>query len=139
MFQNEITRLLKIEKPIIQAGMIWASGWRLASAVSNTGALGEQTIVNACIQYCALTARDNLEDIHCKEVVDIDLAGVIGAGSMYPQVLRQHISRCKLALKSPDTSYGVNIPLLMPQIDEYMQIIIEERVPIVFTSAGNDP
>ena len=58
---------------------------------------------------------------------------------MYPHVLRQHISMCKLALKSPHTSYGVNIPLLMPQIDEYMQIIIEERVPIVFTSAGNDP
>jgi enoyl-[acyl-carrier protein] reductase II len=57
MFQNEITRLLKIEKPIIQAGMIWASGWRLASAVSNAGALGDYTIVNACIQYCALTER----------------------------------------------------------------------------------
>jgi len=56
---------------------------------------------------------------------------------MYPQVLRHHIARCKMALKSPNTSYAVNIPLLMPNIDEYMQIIIEERVPIVFTSAGN--
>lgn len=90
---------------------------------------------------CTVTARDNLVDIHSEVVVvHIGLIGVIGAGSMYPHVLRHHISRCKMALKSPNTSsYGVNIPLLMPQIDEYMKIIIEERVPIVFTSAGNDP
>ncbi|MFA6152447.1 MAG: nitronate monooxygenase [Chitinophagaceae bacterium] len=99
MIQNSITRLLGIEYPIIQAGMIWASGWRLASAVSNAGGLG-----------------------------------LIGAGSMYPEVLREHIQKCKSATNKP---FGVNVPLLYPNIEEIMQIIIEEKVPIVFTSAGN--
>lgn len=99
MNQNRITKLLGIEYPIIQAGMIWASGWRLASAVSNAGGLG-----------------------------------LIGAGSMYPEVLREHITKCKAATDKP---FGVNVPLLYPNIDEVMSIIIEEKVPIVFTSAGN--
>ena len=99
MNQNRITRLLGIEHPIIQAGMIWASGWRLASAVSNAGALG-----------------------------------LIGAGSMYPEILREHIQKCKAATNKP---FGVNVPLLYPNIEEIMKIIIEEQVPIVFTSAGN--
>src|ERR1700712_692515 len=96
---NRITRLFKIELPIIQAGMVWASGWRLASAVSNAGGLG-----------------------------------LIGAGSMYPKVLQEHIIKCKAATSKP---YGVNVPLLYPNIDEHIQIIIDEKVPIVFTSAGN--
>jgi len=96
---NRITDLFKIEYPIIQAGMIWNSGWRLASAVSNAGGLG-----------------------------------LIGAGSMYPEVLREHIQKCKLATSKP---YGVNVPMLYPNIEEIVQIIIEEKVPIVFTSAGN--
>ena len=96
---NRITSLLGIEYPIIQAGMIWCSGWELASAVSNAGGLG-----------------------------------LIGAGSMYPDVLRQHIQKCKKATSKP---FGVNVPLLYPNIEEIMQIIIEEKVPIVFTSAGN--
>lgn len=99
MIQNSVTQLLGIEYPIIQAGMIWASGWRLASAVSNAGGLG-----------------------------------LIGAGSMYPEVLREHIQKCKSATNKP---FGVNVPLLYPNIEEIMQIIIEEKVPIVFTSAGN--
>lgn len=99
MNQNNITRLLGIEYPIIQAGMIWASGWRLAAAVSNAGGLG-----------------------------------LIGAGSMYPEVLREHIIKCKAATNKP---FGVNVPLLYPDIEQIMQIIIEEKVPIVFTSAGN--
>jgi enoyl-[acyl-carrier protein] reductase II len=99
MNQNRITRLLGIEYPIIQAGMIWASGWRLASAVSNAGGLG-----------------------------------LIGAGSMYPDILREHIQKCKAATDKP---FGVNVPLLYPNIEEIMNIIIEEHVPIVFTSAGN--
>lgn len=99
MNQNRITQLLGIEYPIIQAGMIWASGWRLASAVSNAGGLG-----------------------------------LIGAGSMYPEVLREHIQKCKTATNKP---FGVNVPLLYPNIEEIMNIIIEEKVPIVFTSAGN--
>ncbi len=98
-FSNEITKLFKIEKPIIQAGMIWTSGWRLASAVSNAGGLG-----------------------------------IIGAGSMYPDVLREHIQKCKLATNNP---FGVNIPLLYADIEKHIQIIIEEKVPIVFSSAGN--
>ncbi len=98
-FSNEITKLFKIEKPIIQAGMIWTSGWRLASAVSNAGGLG-----------------------------------IIGAGSMYPDVLREHIQKCKAATKNP---FGVNIPLLYADIEKHIQIIIEEKVPIVFSSAGN--
>lgn len=97
--QNRITRLFNIEIPIIQAGMIWASGWRLAAAVSNAGALG-----------------------------------IIGSGSMYPEVLREHIRKCRVATGKP---FGVNVPLLYPDIDKHIQIIIEEKVPIVFTSAGN--
>lgn len=98
-FSNSVTRLFKIQYPIIQAGMIWASGWRLASAVSNAGGLG-----------------------------------LIGSGSMYPDVLREHIQKCKQATQQP---FGVNVPLLYPDIDKHIQIIIEEGVKIVFTSAGN--
>src|SRR6187551_548979 len=98
-FSNRITQLFNIEYPIIQAGMIWASGWRLASAVSNAGGLG-----------------------------------LIGSGSMYPEVLREHIIKCKAATDRP---FGVNVPLIYPGIDQHIQIIIEEKVPIVFTSAGN--
>ena len=96
---NRISTLFNINYPIIQAGMIWASGWKLASAVSNAGALG-----------------------------------LIGAGSMYPDVLREHIIKCKAAT---DKSFGVNLPLLYPDIDKHVQTIIEQKVPIVFTSAGN--
>jgi enoyl-[acyl-carrier protein] reductase II len=99
MFSNRITKLFNIDYPIIQAGMIWASGWRLASAVSNAGGLG-----------------------------------IIGSGSMYPDVLREHIRKCKLATTR---SFGVNVPLLYPDIDRHIQIIIDEGVKIVFTSAGN--
>lgn len=98
-FQNSITELFRIKYPIIQAGMIWASGWRLASAVSNAGGLG-----------------------------------IIGAGSMYPDVLKEHIQKCKAATDKP---FGVNLPLLYPDIDRHIQTIIDEKVPIVFTSAGN--
>jgi enoyl-[acyl-carrier protein] reductase II len=98
-FKNRITELFGIEYPIIQAGMIWASGWRLASAVSNAGGLG-----------------------------------IIGSGSMYPDVLREHIQKCKVAANRP---FAVNVPLLYPDIDKHIQIIIEEGVKIVFTSAGN--
>jgi enoyl-[acyl-carrier protein] reductase II len=97
--QNRITALFGIEIPIIQAGMIWASGWRLASAVSNAGGLG-----------------------------------LLGAGSMYPHVLLQHIHKCKEATNKP---FGVNLPLLYPDIDKHVEIIVAEKVPIVFTSAGN--
>ena len=97
--QNRITELFKIEFPIIQGGMIWTSGWRLASAVSNSGGLG-----------------------------------VIGSGSMYPDVLREHIQKCKKATSKP---FAVNVPMLYPDIDKLMDIIIEEDVRIVFTSAGN--
>lgn len=97
--QNQITELFGIQYPIIQGGMIWASGWRLASAVSNAGGLG-----------------------------------VIGAGSMYPEVLVEHIKKCKQATNKP---FGVNIPMLYPDIDKLMDIIISEDVKIVFTSAGN--
>ncbi len=97
--QNRVTKLFNIDYPIVQAGMIWASGWRLASAVSNAGALG-----------------------------------IIGSGSMYPDVLRAHIKKCTAATKK---SFGVNLPLIYPDIDKHIQIIIEEKVPIVFTSAGN--
>ncbi|GAA4239515.1 nitronate monooxygenase [Postechiella marina] len=96
---NRITELFKIKYPIIQGGMIWNSGWRLASAASNAGALG-----------------------------------LIGAGSMYPKVLREHIQKCKKATNKP---FGVNVPMLYPNIQEVMDIIIEEEVSIVFTSAGN--
>jgi enoyl-[acyl-carrier protein] reductase II len=98
-FENQITRLFGIEIPIIQGGMIWASGWRLASAVSNAGGLG-----------------------------------LIGSGSMYPDVLLDHIRKCKQATDKP---FGVNVPLLYPNIDQHIQTIINEKVPIVFTSAGN--
>lgn len=98
-FSNRITQLFGIRYPIIQAGMIWASGWRLASAVSNAGGLG-----------------------------------IIGAGSMYPDVLREHIRKCKAATTQP---FAVNIPLLYPDIDQHISIIMEEGVKIVFTSAGN--
>lgn len=96
---NRITQLFKIDYPIIQAGMIWCSGWRLAAAVSNAGGLG-----------------------------------IIGAGSMYPDVLREHIRKCKAATAKP---FAVNVPLLYPNIEEIMQIIRSEGVKIVFTSAGN--
>lgn len=96
---NKITSLLGIKYPIVQGGMVWCSGWKLASAVSNAGGLG-----------------------------------LIGAGSMYPEVLREHIRKCKAATDKP---FGVNVPLLYPQIEELMNIIAEEKVPIVFTSAGN--
>jgi len=99
MMTNRITSLFNIDYPIVQAGMIWASGWRLASAVSNAGALG-----------------------------------LIGSGSMYPDVLREHIRKCKAATGKP---FGVNVPLLYPNIDKHIEIILEEKVPIVFTSAGN--
>lgn len=99
MFQNRITDLFGINYPLVQAGMIWASGWRLASAVSNAGALG-----------------------------------MLGAGSMYPEVLREHIRKTKAATSKP---FGVNLPLLYPDLDKHIGIIIEEGVKIVFTSAGN--
>lgn len=99
MSKNRVSRLFGIENPIIQAGMVWASGWRLASAVSNAGGLG-----------------------------------LIGAGSMYPDVLRKHIQKCKKATQKP---FGVNVPLLYPDIDQLMEVIVEEKVPIVFTAAGN--
>jgi enoyl-[acyl-carrier protein] reductase II len=98
-FSNEITRLFGIEKPIIQGGMIWASGWRLASAVSEAGGLG-----------------------------------LIGSGSMYPDVLQEHIVQCKQATSKP---FGVNVPLLYPHAESHIETIIREQVPIVFTSAGN--
>lgn len=98
-FDNRITQLFGIDYPIIQAGMIWASGWKLASAVSNAGGLG-----------------------------------LIGAGSMYPDVLEEHIIKCKASTNKP---FGVNLPLLYPDIDKHIELIIKHRVPIVFTSAGN--
>lgn len=96
---NRITQLFNIKYPIIQGGMIWHSGHKLASAVSNAGGLG-----------------------------------LIGAGSMYPDVLREHIQKCK---KATDKPFGVNVPMLYPNIEEIIQIILEEKVPIIFTSAGN--
>ena len=96
---NRVTQLFNIKYPIIQGGMIWHSGYKLAAAVSNAGGLG-----------------------------------LIGAGSMYPDVLREHIKKCKLATDKP---FGVNVPMLYPNIEEIIQIILEEKVPIVFTSAGN--
>lgn len=98
-FENRITTLFEIDKPIIQAGMIWASGWKLASAVSNSGGLG-----------------------------------LIGAGSMYPDVLDHHLAQCKKATTKP---FGVNLPLLYPDIDKHIELILKHKVPIVFTSAGN--
>lgn len=97
--ENSIGKLLGIQYPIIQAGMVWASGWRLASAVSNAGGLG-----------------------------------LLGAGSMYPEILQEHIQKCKSATSKP---FGVNVPLLYPDIDKLMEVIIQEKVRIVFTAAGN--
>lgn len=97
--ENRITRLFGIEYPIVQGGMVWCSGWRLASAVSNAGGLG-----------------------------------LLGAGSMHPETLREHIVKCKAATTKP---FGVNIPLMYPQIDEIMQLVADEGVKIVFTSAGS--
>lgn len=97
--QNRINALFGIRYPIVSGGMVWCSGWRLASAVSRAGGLG-----------------------------------LIGAGSMHPEVLREHIAKCRVATDKP---FGVNVPLLYPEIETIMKIIVEERVPIVFTSAGN--
>lgn len=97
--KNRVTELLGIDYPLIQAGMIWCSGWKLAAAVSNSGCLG-----------------------------------VIGSGSMYPDILLEHIQKCKAATKYP---FAVNVPLLYPDIEQHIKIIIEEKVPIVITSAGN--
>ncbi len=97
--KNRITELFHIEYPLIQAGMVWNSGWKLASAVSNAGGLG-----------------------------------IIGAGSMYPEVLKGHIQKCKKATNKP---FGVNVPMLYPNIEEILKIIVEQGVKIVFTSAGN--
>ena len=99
MRKNRVTELFNIQYPIVQGGMIWVSGWKLASAVSNAGGLG-----------------------------------LIGSGSMYPHVLREHIQKCKKATNKP---FGVNVPMLYPQIEEIINIIVEEGVKIVFTSAGN--
>lgn len=96
---NRITQLFQVRYPIVQAGMIWCSGWRLASAVSNAGGLG-----------------------------------IIGSGSMYPEVLKEHVRKCKQATDRP---FAVNIPLLYPDIDKHIETIIEEKVPIVFSSAGS--
>src|SRR5690606_11109905 len=96
---NRINDLFNIQYPIIQAGMDWCSGWRVASAVSNAGGLG-----------------------------------IIGAGSMYPETLRDHIRKFKATSSKP---FAVNVPLLYPDIDELFEIIIAERIPVVFTSAGN--
>ncbi|MBI1342384.1 MAG: nitronate monooxygenase [Terrimonas sp.] len=99
MVSNRITKLFNVQFPLVQAGMIWASGWKLAAAVSNAGGLG-----------------------------------LIGSGSMYPDVLLEHIRKCKSATSRP---FGVNVPLLYPDIDKHIDIIIREGVEIVFTSAGN--
>ena len=96
---NALSQLFGIRYPVVQAGMVWASGWRLASAVSNAGGLG-----------------------------------LLGAGSMYPEVLREHIQKCKKATSKP---FGVNVPLLYPDIDQLIEVIVEEKVKIVFTAAGN--
>ena len=98
-FSNLVTKLFDIRYPIIQAGMVWNSGWRLASCVSNAGGLG-----------------------------------LIGSGSMYPDVLREHIRKCRAATVYP---FGVNIPLIYPDIQQHIEIVVEEKIPIVFTSAGN--
>ncbi len=96
---TRVQNLLGIHIPVVQAGMVWCSGWRLASAISNAGGLG-----------------------------------LIGAGSMYPETLREHIRKCKAATSNP---FGVNVPLLYPEIDKIMKILVDEQVKIVFTSAGN--
>ncbi|MCB4809404.1 nitronate monooxygenase [Tamlana sp. 62-3] len=97
--ENRVTKLFNIKYPIVQAGMVWNSGWRLASAASNSGILG-----------------------------------ILGAGSMYPEVLREHIIKCKKATNKP---FGVNVPMLYPEIDKLMDVIVQEGIKIVFTSAGN--
>jgi enoyl-[acyl-carrier protein] reductase II len=97
--ENRVTQLFRIRYPIIQAGMVWCSGWKLAAAVSNAGGLG-----------------------------------IIGAGSMYPDILREHIIKCKAATNRP---FAVNVPLLYPNVEQVMDILVEEDVKIVFTSAGN--
>ena len=99
MKNNRITQLFQVKYPIVQGGMIWASGWKLASAVSNAGGLG-----------------------------------LLGAGSMYPDVLKEHILKCQ---KATDRPFGVNVPMLYPDIEELMEIIVSNGVKIVFTSAGN--
>lgn len=99
LMENRIRQLFGIKYPIVQAGMIWCSGWELASAVSNAGGLG-----------------------------------LIGSGSMYPEILREHIRKCNAATNNP---FGVNVPLLYPDIDKHIAVILEEKVKIVFTSAGN--
>ena len=99
MATNRLKKLFNIDYPIVQAGMVWCSGWRLASAVSNAGGLG-----------------------------------LIGAGSMNPDILREHIKKCKTATSRP---FGINVPLLYPQIDQIMNVLVEEGIKIVFTSAGN--
>jgi len=96
---NRITTLFNIQYPLIQAGMIWCSGWELAAAVSNSGGLG-----------------------------------IIGSGSMYPDVLEEHVVKCK---KATDKPFAVNLPMLYPDIDKHIETIIKHKVPIVFTSAGN--
>jgi len=96
---GRIQKLFNVRYPIVQAGMVWCSGWRLASAVSNAGGLG-----------------------------------LIGSGSMHPETLREHIQKCKGATQN---SFGVNVPLLYPEIEKLMSVIVEENVKIVFTSAGN--
>jgi enoyl-[acyl-carrier protein] reductase II len=98
-FSNRITKLFGIRYPIVQAGMVWTSGWKLASSVSNAGGLG-----------------------------------IIGSGSMYPDVLQKHIERCRAATNFP---FGVNLPLLYPDAEKHIAVIIKEKVPVVFTSAGN--
>src|SRR5690606_34029621 len=96
---TRITQLLGIRYPIIQAGMVWNAGWRLASAVSNAGGLG-----------------------------------LIGSGSMYPETLAEHIRQCRAATRKP---FGVNLPLIYPDVEKHIEVILREKVPIVFTSAGN--
>ena len=97
--KNRITELFSVKYPIIQAGMVWCSGWELASAVSNAGGLG-----------------------------------IIGSGSMYPEILKSQIQKCQAATNQ---NFAVNVPLFYPDIDKHMEIIIKSKVPIVFTSAGN--
>src|SRR6218665_134155 len=97
--KNRVCELLNIKYPIVQAGMIWCSGWKLASAVSNAGGLG-----------------------------------IIGSGSMYPEILEEHIIKCKEATDKP---FAVNLPMLYPNIEEHIALIIKHKVPVVFTSAGN--
>ena len=99
MIKTRVTNLFKIKYPIIQAGMVWCSGWELASSVSNSGGLG-----------------------------------IIGSGSMYPEILDQQIKKCK---KATNKNFAVNVPLFYPDLDKHMEIIISNKVPIVFTSAGN--